>query len=507
MIRGEGNENFIFISLTSDWSVVLIFKSIPRLIKIIRPMLPFASIININAADPQAVYIKISNSIITEISKGVIPAGARLPSSRAMSDILGVHRKTVVAAYEELKAQDWIISKGRQGTFVNEKLPIVRPISIHKEPYKAQSQLGTPKSKPSSQYFLDNGYPDVRLTSLKSLGRHYSSLLANHQLLNKMNYYMEVQGDIQMRQELVKFLHQTRGLSVQPEQVLMTRGTIMAFYLILANYINSESNIVIGKPGFLLTFEKSVLMRKGNLNRIAVDEKGLVVDELEALCQTKKIDLVMVIPHHHYPTTSTLSADRRIKLVELAKQYDFLIVEDDWDYDFHYRNSPILPLASLNHGGRVIYVGSFSKSISPSIRLGYVVADAPTIGKLTDYRRVIDLKGDVAMERAVSHLFKLGDITRNLKKSVKTYKKRRDLMCQLLTENFEEQLDFKIPEGGFGIWVTIKAPLSIAQIRANAQEHGIHVESIFEEGMRVGFASLTEAEIYERVAWLRKLLE
>lgn len=469
-------------------------------------MLPFASIININEESPQAMYIKIANSIITEISKGVIPAGARLPSSRAMSDLLGVHRKTVVAAYEELKDQDWIVSKGRQGTFVNEKLPIVRPISIQKAPYQAKHQIGSPKVNQSHQYFLDNGYPDVRLTSLKSLGRHYSSLLANHQLLNSMNYNMDVQGDIEMRKELVKFLKQTRGLSAEPQQVLMTKGTIMAFYLIIANYINSESNIVIAKPGFLLTFEKSVLMRKGNLIRIQADDKGLDVDALEELCQTKKIDLVMVIPHHHYPTTATLSADRRIKLVELAKRYNFLIVEDDWDYDFHYRNSPILPLASLNHGGHVIYVGSFSKSISPSIRLGYVVADVPTIGKLTDYRRIIDLKGDVAIERAVSHLFKLGEMTRNLKKSVKIYKKRRDLMCQFLRIHFSEQLDFQIPEGGFGIWVTIKAPLTIAQIKAKAKLHDIRIESIFAEGMRIGFASLGEVEIYERVAWLKKLL-
>ncbi|WP_052732303.1 aminotransferase class I/II-fold pyridoxal phosphate-dependent enzyme [Hymenobacter terrenus] len=130
--------------------------------------------------------------------------------------------------------------------------------------------------------------------------------------------------------------------------------------------------------------------RGAQLRRVGVDAHGLRVDEVEALCQQQPIRLLYLTPHHHYPTTVTLSAERRVRLLQLAERYDFIIMEDDYDFDFHYDGSPILPLASANRAGRVLYLGSLSKVLAPGFRVGYIVAPADIIAELAHLRVLID---------------------------------------------------------------------------------------------------------------------
>ncbi|WP_431214686.1 aminotransferase class I/II-fold pyridoxal phosphate-dependent enzyme [Puia sp. P3] len=129
--------------------------------------------------------------------------------------------------------------------------------------------------------------------------------------------------------------------------------------------------MVVGEPGYAYankTFEKLGAV----LNRVAVDEQGIDVTAVERLCKKKKISLVYVMPHHHSPTTVRLSPQRRIRLLELARQHRMAIIEDDYDYDFHYDSNPVLPMASLDHYGNVIYVGTLSKTLVPAVRLGFM---------------------------------------------------------------------------------------------------------------------------------------
>jgi len=213
----------------------------------------------------------------------------------------------------------------------------------------------------------------------------------------------------------------------------------------------------------------------------------------------------MIIPHHHYPTTVTLSAIRRVQLLELAKKYNFLIIEDDWDYDFHYRNSPILPLASIDDSGRVIYVGSFSRIISPALRVGYIVANKKILQTLTHHRRIIDRTGDLILERALSELLRFGGIERNIRKVKKIYESRRDLMFELLNKNFSKHLDILLPEGGMGIWSNYKNKSISKKIQKNAIKQSVYIRSKLTEGLRIGFASTNEKEIKERIKVIKKL--
>jgi Transcriptional regulators containing a DNA-binding HTH domain and an aminotransferase domain (MocR family) and their eukaryotic orthologs len=150
-----------------------------------------------------------------------------------------------------------------------------------------------------------------------------------------------------------------------------------------------------------------------------------------------------VTSHHHFPTTVTLTASRRIKLLQLAEQYGFIIIEDDYDYDFHYHSSPILPLVSADTKGMVIYIGTLSKNISPAIRTGYIMAPKNLIDELCRLRQIVDTQGDPVLELMLVELFRDGVIKRHMKKVLHQYRDRRDFMCSMLQERLGDVIELQ----------------------------------------------------------------
>src|SRR5690606_31929763 len=145
--------------------------------------------------------------------------------------------------------------------------------------------------------------------------------------------------------------------------LMITRGSQMAIFLAARILLSpTGGTVVMTKPGYR-TASLNFRYAGGKLESIPVDEQGMVVSALADICRRQRVDMVYVTPHHHYPTTVMQTPERRLQLLELAERYDFAILEDDYDYDFHYANSPLLPLASGDRQGRVLYIGSLSKSI------------------------------------------------------------------------------------------------------------------------------------------------
>ncbi|WP_315818655.1 aminotransferase class I/II-fold pyridoxal phosphate-dependent enzyme [Paraflavitalea speifideaquila] len=169
--------------------------------------------------------------------------------------------------------------------------------------------------------------------------------------------------------------------------------------------------------------------------------------------------MVYVIPHHHHPTTATLSADRRMQLLELVRQYKLAVIEDDYDFSFHYDSAPILPLASTQHGGCVIYIGSVTKVLTPSVRVGFMIAPEIFIKQATYLRRMIDSRGDNLMEAALANLMKNGDIGRHIKKSNKIYLQRRDFFVRCWTKTYQGSFNTKSLQVGW-----LSGPSSIPSI-------------------------------------------
>src|SRR6516164_7146060 len=324
-------------------------------------MLPWKTIIQIQKDCDTPVYLQIANSIIQEIKKGRVGPGIKLPGTRQMSEILNVHRKTMVRAYEELDAQAWIEMRASQGTFTSQELPEINPrrLAVPTEiqsifpkqtgfKVKINEQIKEP-TLPNRNIMGFHDGPDVRLMPTEDIGRAYKSVLSRH-----VNYrylsYVEVAGVQKFRTVLSDYLNESRGLKTCAENIMVTRGTQMAMYLLCLVLFSKGDYVLVGDTNYYYV-DQCILHAGAKLVRVKVDESGIDVDEIEKVCKRKKIRAIYITSHHHYPTTVTLTASRRIRLLSLAEKYGFVIIEDDYDYDFHYQSSPILPLVSADTRG------------------------------------------------------------------------------------------------------------------------------------------------------------
>jgi GntR family transcriptional regulator/MocR family aminotransferase len=486
------------------------------------------SFLSIDKSLPLSAYLQIANGIITYIRQGTLKPGAALPASRVLAKSLNVHRKTIVAAYDELYAQSWVEMYPRKGIFVAQNLPDVTPRPILKigqaAGLAAQTFFEISKDKEidiaypfvkgiESNLVFNSGFPDTRIAPVELLVREYRRFAAYRFTPKYLMYGLE-QGSENLRNEMAKFLSETRGLQAGPDDILITKGVQMALYLTAQILIAKNDIVIVGDPGF--SGANDVFEQAGaKLELVPVDDCGMNMDAVEAICKKKKVRLLYVIPHHHTPTTTTLSSERRMRLLELAMKYKFAIIEDDYDFDFQYTSSPILPLASADYYGNVIYVGSFCKVIAPGIRIGFMVAPKNFLKQAINLRRLIDRQGEHLLEEAMANLLKNGDIGRHLKKTNKLYHERRDLLCSLLTEHLGDDISFRVPDGGFAVWVTYRDGLDAERISQNASEMGLSISSGVDyyydhsyknRSIRIGFASLTEAEMIEGIAILKKAI-
>lgn len=477
-------------------------------------MLPFEHIITIDKLSNIAIYRQISISIINAISDGVLKPGAHLPSSRELAKNLAVHRKTVIAAYEELQSQDWITVEPRKYVAVSNCIPILKAqkwnrllerVGYGKELpvwYKIlQQEIPVEIVERFDKLLIDDGYPDIRLSPIDDLLKTYRTF-TNRKTVSKIANIGTGQGVLKLREQLVSHLTESRGLTMGGEHVLITHGAQMSIYLAAQLLLDSNSHVIVGEPNYPLA--NQVFRDTGaSVISVSVDEDGIDTNAVEAWCKLKKISMIYVIPHHHYPTTVTLSVERRLKLLTLAKQYGFVIIEDDYDYDYHYTSSPYLPLASSNHQGHVIYIGSFSKILDPSIRIGFMVAPQRFIEQCTAYRRIIDVGGDGYMQHALAELIKYGELNRYLKKARRCYKLRRDYLDQLLRDQLSDYVYFTLPAGGMAIWLRLKPAFLVKDLLLNCSLEIVRVDET-QNAFRFGFASLSENELGQAVNELVK---
>ncbi|WP_435353790.1 PLP-dependent aminotransferase family protein [Emticicia sp. SJ17W-69] len=488
---------------------------------------PYKSLLVIDKKLKMPVYQQITNQFLALIRNGTLKSGQKILSSRQLSEVLEVHRKTIIVALDELLAQGWLETKQGSGTFVANNLPEIKAqklkendsFSINKDGKLSAGFSFEPKPflqrevvKASDKLHLDDGFPDPRLAPLLDLSRAYRSNLIHGNSYVKLGYG-DTKGSMWLRQELAKYLNESRGLKITADNILIVRGTMMAMYLLTTAFVKKGDNVVLGEKTW--SSAKINFQHAGaNILTIPTDENGILVDELEEICKKQTIRLIYITSHHDYPTTVTLKADRRIKLLNLAQKYRFIIFEDDYDYDFHYQSKPLLPLASADDAGVVLYSGSFTKSISPAFRVGYLVAPEEVIEHLSHYRRIIDRQGDLMLENSIAELLQEGIIQKYLRKSLREYRERRDVFCELLKQNLTNEIDFQIPEGGMAVWAKFKEGIDLVKSAENALKNGLYFSNGLQHNLpnrninstRLGFASSTVEELRKCVEILRNSL-
>lgn len=484
-------------------------------------MFPYKTTFILDRASTQPLYIQLSNQFIQLIKDQKLIAKTKLPGSRIMAKLLDVHRKTIVACYEELSIQGWVESIPKKGTFIHSELPelkrrdfkvekkkVDQPFQQGFEYYKNLDLIPVTTHKKEGYITINDGVSDARLTPVNEIARTYRRI-AGRSTIHQNLSYGTTYGNDKLRETLVNYLNETRGLRIKKENIMITRGSQNGIYLSAQLLLKEDDVIVVGETNYAsadLTFKTT----GAELHRISVDKCGLVIKELEDLCKLQQIKAVYVTSHHHHPTTVTLSAQRRIHLLNLAKQYHFAILEDDYDYDFNYNHAPILPLASHDTHGNVIYIGSVCKTVAPAFRVGYLIASADFIDEVSGLRRIVDRQGDELLELTFSDFIKSGELDAHIRKVMKLYKKRRDLFCGELKKRLHKYIDFTIPKGGMAVWVVLSKKYTWEQVAKEAEKQKLVFGNVTRydlmrtnhNAIRIGFASYNESEILDLITKL-----
>jgi GntR family transcriptional regulator / MocR family aminotransferase len=457
---------------------------------------------------------QIARALTVEIQRGRLRPGDRLPGSRTLARTLRVHRQTVVAAIDELVAEGWLISRRASGVFV---------ANLPEQPLRRSAQAARIRRRPASQFALVIGpspppelprvvptgtilmsgtRPDLRLVPADLIGRAYRRVL--HRFGPALVSYGDPAGVPRLREALAAMLSATRGLAVDRSSVLVTRGSQMALALVARALIRPADAIAVEHPGYRPAWE-AFRIAGAEIVPVRVDEHGLDVLALQRAIARRPIRAVYITPHHQYPTTVTLTAPRRLALLQLAARERFAIIEDDYDHEFHYSGRPVLPLASVDAAGLVIYIGTLSKVLAPGLRLGFIVAPGDLIERLVAYRSFADLQGDPVLECAVAELFEDGLIQRHVRKMRRIYRVRLETLAAALRTQLDHFLTFRQPSGGTALWVrTRDAPAMTRWVQA-ARGAGVAFDAgaaftmngTAASNARLGFACLNDHELRE----------
>ena len=354
---------------------------------------------------------------------------------------------------------------------------------------------------------LTGGVPDLRLVPRTALARAYRRALSEVKPrgLSTLDYG-DAQGHPRLREALGAMLAALRGLAAPKESVLVTRGSQMALDLVARALLAPGDVVAIESLGYRPAWA-AFRAAGARLAPLPVDEHGLDVDALAELCARERVRAVYVTPHHQYPTTAVLSAGRRLALLELARARRIAVIEDDYDHEFHYEGRPVLPLASADPAGVVVYLGTLSKILAPGLRLGFVVAPAPLLEKLAAIRTFIDRQGDHTLERAVAELLSDGELQRHARRARRAYLARRDALIEALRDHLGDALTFDPPVGGMAIWARAAPGIDVDAWaeRALARKVAFSTAKRFafdgrKRGfVRLGFAALDEKELREAV--------
>ncbi|WP_426515754.1 PLP-dependent aminotransferase family protein [Diaminobutyricibacter sp. McL0618] len=369
---------------------------------------------------------RIYRELREAIHDGRLRRGERLPPSRDLAAQLTVSRNTVAVAYERLTAEGYLVSRVGSGTFVAAPSPTPQardrrhaPTSSAVRPRALWGGLPDPlwtEPRPVA-YDFSVGTPDPALFPLEQWRRFVAGELRQG-ILDSAGYG-DPAGLARLRGAIARHIGIARSVDAAADDVLVTSGAQQAFDLIGRVLIEPGDVVIVEEPGYppvRQLFETLGARVVG----VPVDDDGMVVDALPA-----KARLVYITPSHQFPLGAVLSFDRRIALLEWARHSGAAIIEDDYDTEYRFADRPLDPLQSLDRDGRVIYVGTFSKTMLPSLRLGFLVAPEPLRAALRSAKRLTDWSADYLTQAAMARFIDGGHFARHVRRATKEYGARQ----------------------------------------------------------------------------------
>jgi GntR family transcriptional regulator/MocR family aminotransferase len=463
------------------------------------------------APDGLPLFLRIARAVVGDIRRGRLRPGDSLPGSRTLARTLGVNRNTILSSYRELLAEGWVTTTPAGSTCVSRELPnrghrpkptLAAPRDLVGFAVAPPLALGHPPSYPPGTLVLAKGAPDVRLLPTTELARAFRRALAREG--RALLAYGDPRGHPRLRAALVTMLSATRGITADTGSVLITHGSQMALDLAARALLQPGDVVVVEALGH--PFVRSTIELAGaRLISVPVDRGGLCVDALPAIAERHRLRAIVVTPHHQFPTTSVMPAARRLQLLAFAGERRIAVIEDDYDHEFHYDGRPVLPLASSDPAGVVVYVGTLSKILAPGLRVGFAVAPAPVIARMASLRIATDIQGDLLIEAALADLFDRGELGRHVRRMRRIYRARRDALVEALHRELGSDLSFEVPSGGMALWARAAAGIDVDRWAERALDFGVafnggrmyDAEGAYQPCIRLGFTFLSEAELEE----------
>lgn len=459
---------------------------------------------------------QIQRMVSDGILSGRFLPGDKLPSSRKLADHLGVSRITVTLAFTELLAADYITSRGRSGYFISEHAPKPATFALRKAggngPGIDWSRAIARRcsghqllDKPSNWH--DYPYPFVYGQVDERIFDHSNWRLCAVQALGK-KAFTSVTADAFERDdpELVKYIVRhtlpRRGIDARPEQVLITMGAQNALWLCARVLLGPGRTAVMEEPGY--PGLRAVL----NLMDCAVETADVGPTGLDIASMPSHADVVFVTPSHQSPTSLTMPLKERQKLLDHAARHDQIIVEDDYEFEISFVSSPAPALKSLDQDGRVIYVGSFSKSLFPGLRLGYIVGAEPFIAEVRALRTAMFRHPPGHIQRTVANFLSLGHYDALVARMAQRFRHRRQVMAEAMETH---GLTRASPEtsGGSSFWMRAPTHINTAELATRLRQRGVLIEpgkvffSAPDKGRchyRLAYSSIAHERIAEGIA-------
>lgn len=483
------------------------------------------AIIYINPELSMNLQNQIRQRLVDGILNGSFAPGMKLPSSRKLAQQLDVARNTVIASYQQLIADGYLVSRQRSGIFVNEEMLAARvghrddasPAAkaetaawkrrVKELPVKYREVHDQPNWRQYPFPFIDGKF-DASLFPL-SEWREASRLSLSVADSNDWSTGSGDADDPMLIEQIRTKILTRRGIQADSDQILITMGTQNSLYLISQLLADEATTVGVEEPGNYQM--RSLLHQRGSkMSALPVDDGGLLVNEKLAV-----VDVVYVTPSHQIPTAVTMPIDRRQALIQAASAHDFLIVEDDYECETNYLEHPLPALRSMDNEGRVIYAASFSKALAPGIRLGFLVANRDFIRRARQLRRRILNHPPLHNQRAAAYFLSLGHYDALMLRLGRIFRERRTALRDALNNTRGIPMEISPEVGGTTYWVRTPREFDVASLTCEAEKHGILIEPVehyyaiaanAENCFRMGVTSLTVDKIRPGVERLVHLI-
>ncbi len=472
-----------------------------------------------------SLQMQIQEMLVSLILAGHLAPGSVLPSSRKLAQTLKVSRNTVVLVYARLTDEGYLVSQEREGHFVSQDIASVPSapcmVDVADPPQTDQLWESRLLRRASSLPVLDKPrqwhecsysfiYGQLDPQFFPAAEWRDCSRQATSSLVSRQWFVDSVDADDPLLlQQLRTRVLPRRGIRCNEDEILVTLGTQNSLYLLAQLLSGSDTLIGIETPGYL-DAHSSFRLAGARLLPLPVDEQGLVVDQ-----QSRRCDYLFVTPSHQYPTTVTMSLARRKALLEQAALCDQIIIEDDYESEIGVAGNATPALKSLDRDGRVLYVGSLSKTLAPGLRMGYLVGPPSLIREARALRRLI-LRHPPANNQRTLALFLAGGYHDSLIRRLSAvYSQRRERLLDSLQRHFPA-LTVTASQGGSALWCELPEGLDAAELQRLALERGVIIEAVaplfFDQRdgsrfVRLGYSVITTDNIPEGVRLLAEVAQ